>query len=166
MGKNHVDVEMWSLIGEALHTVQIAEKIDRLATRFGLWPEKEELDHHAPMALKSMWENVVRWIIFDNFTPIFYRAVTRIAEPEVEGVTQWIFAGAPTPNMSQRLHNTRKGPLSLETRIRTWAIYFQTRRGGGVLTEEEACANLNMPEQAYRKQRQKLFSAGSLNRIR
>ena len=158
-------VEHWKYIGEALQVVQIADKINRIATRFGLWPEEAELDYYAPVALKNMWQDVVRWVIFDEPVPTFYRPITRLAEPEVDGIAQWIFAGPPLPNMTQRLQQVKKAPLSPETRIRTWAIYFLTKRGGGVLTEEEACTLLRLPEQAYRKQRQRLFAVGSKKRI-
>jgi hypothetical protein len=160
------DPQRRGIVREALQTSKVVDDINRLAFRFGLLPDARERTEYAPIELQRLWQCIVRWVIFDDPMPRFFRPITRIAELREKGFPQWLHASQPLPVMTDRLSQKGKAPLMPDTRVRTWAIYYLTRRGGGDLIEEEACALMNVPVQAYHKQRQKLFALGSKKRIR
>jgi hypothetical protein len=63
--------------------------------------------------------------------------------------------------------------MTLSVRIRTWSVYYLTKRGGGECTEAEAIEQWNevfpkymVQEPNYRGERDRLLTRGSIRRIR
>lgn len=80
--------------------------------------------------------NLRNYFLFDSPIPKFiWDEITYIESKVNHGVLRWLRPD-PVPNGSGNSLQTKQvRPL---TRIRTWAVYFLTRRGGGQFTEPEA----------------------------
>lgn len=167
------------LVSEALQTTKIWGEIYGLGYAFGLLPARSELDDLSPNEITTAIQRLASWIIFGRTVPQLRWPKTRLTESKVsEGVMRTIRPQADATGRWESLPSggrqwiedeKQRKRMGLDTRARTWAIYFLSRRGGGNLTEEVACMLWNevFPQYAvqlrsYQRQRDSLFVGGTL----
>jgi hypothetical protein len=160
----HLQQQRWA---EANQTAKIQSELWRLAQTYSLVPSEVEWDKYAPDKIKQQFQSVVNWVIWGEFVPSFPWSMTRLVESKVgRGVKRTI--------RSHRWGGKDLGThrLRLDARVRTWAIYYLTRRGGGQRTEQSAVDlwNDRFPDnqvrlENFRDERSRLFSRGARKRL-
>ena len=106
--------------------------------------------------------NLRNHILFDRLLPrIVWPVIRYVESPTENAVTQWL---RPVELSRRQIESGRSHRLRPSTRIRTWAIYFLTRRGGGSCTEQQAIDLWNsrskesLVSRNFRKDRERLLA--------
>jgi hypothetical protein len=152
---------------EASQTSKIQGEIDRLARIYQIIPAMEsDWTQFSIDELTLISKNLRNYLLLGHPLPSFiWPKVTYIDTKINIGVTRNL-----RPHKSPyKIANKKRGYQRIRpsTRIRTWSIYFLTRRGGGFETEQNAVNNWNkaftenLEAQNYRKDRTRLFKLGS-----
>ena len=171
---------------EANQTSKIEAELERLALRYHLIPSKTERERWTPDDVRRQYQSVVNWVIFGEIPPLFPTCwsgaimlesttkggVKRNVSPwplherghwrtNADGSRTWIKDGPEPPKRMEKW-----------VRIRTWTIYYLTRRGGGERSEEEtvdlwnSTFNENVLVNNFRSERTRLFGRGARKSIR
>ncbi len=113
------------ILNEAEHTIGIVSGLRKLAHRFGILPADHDLDNYSKKEIKAIWDRILTWVVFDKGVPTFCWQ-------------NYVLVESRTPRGQERMLHTQGVPKSYkkegirpEIRIRTWAIYFLSKRGGG-----------------------------------
>lgn len=153
--------QMWA---EANQTSKIQSELERLARYYNLVPPDHELGEYAPNQIKLQENRVVNWVIYGNFVPLFLWQMTKLVESKVEDEDRQTIR----PWKWRNDESTSDSRLALTTRIRTWAVYYLSRRGGGNLAEPAAVElwNTKFPSskvelEQFQDECSKLFSLGT-----
>lgn len=156
-----IQQEMWF---EANQTTKIQGELRRLARSYGLVPSDHQLGQYPLDQIKLQYDSVVNWVLRGESVPAFLHGKTRLIESAVQGedrrsIRLWKW-GASEPFSEER--------IALETRIRTWAVYYLTKRGGGELAPSSAAELWNAKFSGrrvelgnYEDDRGKLFDWGT-----
>lgn len=129
--------QVWA---EANQTSKIWIELERLAKGFHVIPHTEEEERRFPLEeIKANFRNFINWVIWEHMTPAFLWSKTRLIEYEINGKSYRTIRPYPWSEKDPE----RTPNLKLPTRIRTWAIYYLTRRGGGVRTQQAALSLWN-----------------------
>ena len=171
----HIHRQMWL---EANQTAKVRDELERLALAYNVIPHKSEWDRYSPREIELRWKNLVNWVAWGKFVPSFRWPMTGFIENKTGDIRLYHMPGGhwrdtddggrvwveDKPDSSKR--------MTLDVRVRTWALYFLTKRGGGRLSEPMAVDlwNTKFPQQEvavqnYRNERQRLLSKGSKKRI-
>lgn len=179
---------MWQIWIEANQTLNVKNELWRLARAYNLVPPKHKLDEYAPAEVERQFQSVVNWVIWGEVLPSFpasWEAVVLLESKTDEDVRRTI---RPWPHSKRGGHwrENEDGSrtwieddpdppkrMMKEVRVRTWAIYYLTRRGGGRRTEQQAVDLWNDQFPAYevqwrnyKSERGRLFSRGTKKGIR
>lgn len=122
---------------EANQTSKIQSELIRIAQAYHLIPiTEEEADRYAPTKIREQLINALDWVIWEHAVPSFLWPANKLIENELnsEG-TQTI---RPFEWWDDRSIGTGQTRLSLTTRVRTWTVYYLSKRGGGDLGQESA----------------------------
>jgi hypothetical protein len=149
---------------EANQTSKIQSELERLARSYNLVPSNHRLGEYPLNQVQQQYRSVVSWVIWGHVPPCLPDERTRLVENRVQAenrcsIRPWKW-GNEEPFSANR--------MPLRTRIRTWAIYFLSERGGGNLQDKVAVAlwNSEFPDRAvtlegFQDDRTKLFDLGS-----
>ncbi len=119
--------QIWRLMWqEANQTSKIQNELDRLVCSYGLVPADHKLGEYAPNQIKRQYDCVVSWVVWGRYVPSFLDERTLLIESEVKEESRQTLR--PQKWISGLFSAER---MPLKVRIRTWAIYYCTRRGGG-----------------------------------
>ncbi len=177
--REEIFAKMWM---EANQIGKIHGEITRLGRAYGLIPLDGDEDY-SKRQKKDFRQRVFDWIVWGNVAPTFRWPVTQLTESRLEGIVrifrpigelpmgQWKTLDAGGAVWEENKVENKK-PMSKPVRIRTWSIYYLTRRGGGTRTEEQASSlwnqrfsMLNVSAKNFRRDRKwlrkKLFEEGS-----
>ena len=157
--------QIWQLMWiEANQTSKIQSEIDGLIHAYNLVPAEGELGDYPLNQVKQLYGNVINWVLWGLFAPSFLYEKTMLIENEVQdtaGKRMLLWEWSENQQFS-------KERLPLTTRIRTWAIYYLTQRGGGVREQLSAVELWNVKYPAlrvdatyYELNRIKLFAWGT-----
>lgn len=144
---------------------RIHMEILRVAGQYQIVPLGSDLWHLFPInVLEEQLVNMRNHILFDYPIPKFiWPKVTYLESPTEHGITRWLRP------VHIEGHDASQGSRQLRprTRVRTWAVYFLTRRGGGEHTEESAAriwnsaTNDSLASRNFRSDRNRLLEAPS-----
>ena len=154
--------ELWQ---EANQTAKIQSEIWRLVRAYQIVPlSSSEMANFPLNKLKGQYQSALNWILHGLATPSFlYDKTVLLENPTDKKVRRVIRPHKWVPNFAQK--ETSK--IRVKTRIRTWVIYYLTRRGGGKKTEQSAIDlwnqefNDTLEKRNYRTERDRLFEHGS-----
>lgn len=188
----HLRPRVWM---EAKQTGEIQIELRRLARAYNLIPSESEMSDYTPNEVHLMYDSVVNYVIWEHAELSFRWPKTRLRESaRRDGMERTIRpykwpSGMYLQDRANRNWVTgawreiesggrifiedkpaqTKSPMSPAVRIRTWSIYYLTRRGGGERTEQAAVdlwnevfneLSVSSPSN-YRKQRTRLFAIGA-----
>lgn len=134
---------------EARFIQRILQGIKQLSEMYQLVPHRSERDQYTPIEIRTFRQRIMNWIIFGHYPPQFLWEITRLSESKEahDGARsirlfQWVTVkwipredGGKT-RVEQKPKRGKR--IETETRIRTWAIYFLSKRGGGKMTVNDA----------------------------
>lgn len=141
---------------------RIQSEILRIARQYQIVPLGSDLWSRFPLdSIEEQLVNLRNHLLFDYPIPKFiWPQVKFLESPTDEGITRWlrpVRARSHTqPQTSYRMRT--------RTRVRTWAVYFLTRRGGGEFIEERAvelwneAMNDTLAPRNYRTNRKQLLA--------
>jgi hypothetical protein len=162
--ENEIEQLWHQLWLEANQTSKIQYELERLIRSYCLVPADGELGEYPVNQVKKQYGNVRNWVLWGLYTPPFFYERTMLIENKMKDRVGRIVRPCKWPN-NQPFSKER---LPLATRIRTWAIYYLTQRGGGKLKELAAVElwNDRFPERKvdpayYEDNRTKLFALGT-----
>ena len=156
---------------EAYKTNRIQVELERMALSYNLVPHQFELSAYSHQSVKEMADSVMWWVVLGEAVPSFRWEHTRLVESKIEGQLTRTIRPHEYGNIGKPRIGNPKPALDRWTRIRTWAVYYMSRRGGGDLPEEATinCWNTKFRDGAdagnYRKERQRLFERGAQKRV-
>jgi hypothetical protein len=176
-------LQMWM---EANRTLKVQKELDRLALAYHLVPSKSEAGDWTSNEVRQQFQTVVNWVIWGDALPSFppsWPAAILLESETGDGVKRsirpWRYprGGHWRENEDGSriwIPDDREPPKRMmkEIRVRTWAIYYLTKRGGGRRTEEEAVElwnpkfNDNVEAHNFRSERGRLFARGAKKRLR
>ncbi len=166
---------------EANQTNKVQEKIARMGLACGMLPHESGERFYSPHDLEQRKQHLIEWVIRGEIVPSFLDEVMDIRDQKVgKGIVrtirpqrwphgQWQVAS----NYDRTWHYERGDSKKTlrEVRVRTWAIYYLARRGGGRLTELDAIKRWYEPTgiaedemiklTVYQQQRDNLLAGGS-----
>ncbi len=151
--------QMWA---EANQTTKIQDELWRLARAYQLVSVTDEFSLRET---KERFQRVVTWVIWAEVVPSFLWPKTILLESKTP---KRVKRTLRPHKWSEHIFPTQESGLRLETRVRTWAIYYLTRRGGGERTEQSAVDlwNEQFPcrivtdLRIYRSERERLLKHG------
>lgn len=153
--------QMWL---EANQTSKIQSELDRLHRAYNLVPADHELGEYPLNQVKQQYGNVRNWVLWGLYAPSFFYEKTMLIENEVKDMVGRSIRPWKWPKDQQ----FSKERLPLTIRIRTWAIYYLTQRGGGTLEQLAAVElwnarfpGLKVDPTHYEINRTKLFALGT-----
>ncbi len=176
---NQIWAKMW---GEANQISKIHNEIIRLGRAFGLIPSSYELDDYSSNQTTDLHARIFNWVMWGQIAPVFRWPMTQLLENKFQGVVRlthphrlpegyWrdLLDGGRVW-IEKKVGNTKR--MTHSVRIRTWTVYYLTRRGGGEQTEQAAVDlwNRTFPDQSpgnglaikhFRRERRNLFIKGS-----
>lgn len=151
--------------GEANQTAKIQDEIRRLAYAYQLIPiNEEEALKYPPTEIRKRFQIVVNWVIWGEIAPSFLWPKTILRENQTD---KKIRRTIRPDKWSTHNLPTTKPRIRVDTRIRTWTIYYLTRRGGGQRTEQSAVNLWNeefsdtLDLRNYKSERDRLLKHGS-----
>jgi hypothetical protein len=153
--------EKWQ---EAKLTTEINSEIERFSVAYKLLPSHDErlASAFSPAEVESRYQNAIRWILQRKVVPQFYIPRVRFIETKIGDGVKCISNPYGDVSVSLLVHeNGRKSfgrwiqtedgkkiweetpppkfrEMETDTRVKIWAIYYLTKRGGGRLTEKGA----------------------------
>jgi hypothetical protein len=151
----------WQLWLEANQTAQIQQELWRLAEAYQLVPIRDDqIANVAPVVIREQYLSVLNWVLHGDAVPSFLHSETLLLESRpAGGVKRTIhphkWASGSARKVAPRIKET--------TRVRTWTVYYLTRRGGGKLTEPDAVElwnrefHDNLDVRNYRAERDRLL---------
>ncbi len=169
---------IWAKIwGEANQISKIHDRITRLGWATGGIPMNSELDDYSPNQIKGFTRKFFDWIMWGQIAPVFRWDMTQLVESKKEGIVRiirpfklpsghWEDSEDGGRVFVQKKPETTKR-MTPTVRIRTWAIYYLTRRGGGIRTESLAVDLWNetypvaVTVNHFRQERTRLLGSGS-----
>ncbi len=171
--------QVWSKIwGEANQISKIHDEIFRLGRAYGLIPLDSEAKDYSENQKEVFHSRVFDWVFWGQITPVFRWPMTQLIESKIGGVTRSLrpfklplgyWEDLPDGGkvwIAEKFGNTKR--ITHLVRIRTWAIYYLTRRGGGNRTEQAAVKlwHQAFPQglvdvKHFRRERDRLFARGS-----
>jgi hypothetical protein len=138
---------------EADESLRVRDRLQGMAEVFNLLPNLRVAREWSPEDLERQFERVASWVIFDSGSPapprkvtrlqggvrvtdtniLFPWQVTRLEERKMDrGIARWIRPRCWDLLRDGPVPGTWKGPrMTPFVRVRTWAIYYLSRRGGG-----------------------------------
>jgi hypothetical protein len=162
---NTIELEkiLWEIWGEANQTQKILDALWRLARAYRLVPIIDKEAAQFPLIkIQDQFRAVVNWVMWEQVVPSFlYKEMLMIENRSGVGIVRII---RPHPWEGKQLPKTDQFGIRPETRVRTWAVYFHTKRGGGRMIEKGAIELWNreftdtLTERNFRSERQRLFS--------
>jgi hypothetical protein len=175
--------QMWM---EANQTLKVQKELDRLALAYHLVPSKSDTGDWTPNEIRQQSQSVVNWVIWGDALPSFppsWPAAILLESKTDDGVKRSIRPWRAPRRGHWRQNEdgsrtwTQDDPeppkrMMKEVRVRTWAIYYLTRRGGGRRTEEKAVElwnnqfNDSVEAHNFRSERSRLFARGTKKRPR
>ncbi|HKZ54636.1 MAG TPA: hypothetical protein VJ123_04080 [Anaerolineales bacterium] len=159
---------MAGLLSEARLTAEIQDKILTLARVYQIIPMGDDQWRQFPLdRIEIQLVDLRNFLLFQFPVPALIWDNIAFIESRIPSfAARWLrpnyVSSEILSNRRHRSHYPRTG-----TRIRTWAIYFLTRRGGGALTEASAVAAWNLEfndtleQRNFRSDRDRLLRLGS-----
>jgi len=151
--------EIWQ---EANQTSKIQSEIKRLAKAYQLIPLSKHDETQYPSALViKQYQSVLDWILRNEITPSFLFQNTWLIENKTDKGVQRVIR--PDKWNDNIYVNFKRPKISPKTRIRTWTVYYLSKRGGGERTEQAAIdlwnqlKNDSLNKRNYLKERERLF---------
>ena len=157
--------EIWQRMWlEANQTSKIQDELDRLCHAYNLIPKEYELGEYALNQVKQQYGVVRNWVVWGHYAPSFFHERTMLIENDAKDLIERSIRPWKWPKDQQ----FSKERLPLTIRIRTWAIYYLTQRGGGTLEQLSAIElwnvrfpGLKIDPAHYENNRTKLFALGT-----
>ena len=162
---NTTEIEkiLWEVWGEANQTQKILDELWQLARVYRLVPvTDQEIAQFPPTKIQDQFRAVVNWVLWEQVVPSFlYKEMLMIENRYEVGIVRIV---RPYPWEGRQTLTAEDYGIRPVTRVRTWVVYYLTRRGGGRLIEPDAVGLWNrefgdsLTERNYRSERQRLFS--------
>lgn len=140
----------------------IAQQYQIVPLGFDLW------NRFAFKDIELSLVNLRNYFLFNHPIPKFIWPNIRYIESKVDkSILRWLRPDVALSDSSNSLHRSQ---IRQSTRIRTWSIYFLTKRGGGHYSEDEAIDLWNMTfddslvSRNFRSERLKLLAGSSVAR--
>lgn len=171
-------MQMWR---EANQISKVHSEMEQLGKAYGLIPLEDEIKGYFSEQLESFYNSMLNWVMWGEIPPSFRWEVTQFMENRIKDGSCIIslykspigyWQKQPDDSsiwVQQKIGNTKR--MTYSVRIRTWAIYYLTRRGGGKRTEALAISLWNKgfsdeaKENRFREERSRLFLKGSIKRL-
>ena len=180
---------------EAVQTKEIQDMLMHLALRYNLVPFENELDDYTPKEVREMHQDVANYLIWGHVSLSFHWPKTLLQEIKTGNGTERTILLLKWPGGTYKVkrgkqwtigwwkdrgdggitfvENEPEPPkrMTRNVRVRTWTVYYLTRRGGGVRTEAAAIdlwrevfapRGDSFDARNYRGERKRLFRRGSL----
>jgi len=160
--------QLAAFIGEARLTQNILDRVNHMARVYQIVPLGE--DQWRLFSLEKIEDQLVNlrnFILFGHPTPtLVWPEIAFIESKMPHKVFRWLRPDSATAASLERRSAGTPG-LRRDTRIRTWTVYFLTKRGGGSLSERAAVDTWNayfgdqLEQRNFRAERDRLLKLGS-----
>lgn len=131
---NRLWAEIWM---EANQTSKILSELERLAQAYGLIPvADDEFRQYSNVELERMFYNVIGWVLWEECVPSFRWPMTELIRNKTgKGIEKIILPHRWSGDPERKPSNDWQ---RYDVRVRTWAIYYLSREGGGHRTQRDA----------------------------
>jgi hypothetical protein len=157
---------------EARLTSLIWSEINEMAREYQILPSREDPNRRIPdYAIEVQAKDLLDYVVRGTPIPSFVLPKIGYVETRMEHGIQRILKPHAADAVGSQLRNPTHFQLRPATRVRTWTVYFLTRRGSGIKTENTAVEAWNslfrdtLEARNYRRDRYRLFATSDRIRV-